>query len=419
MGLERYRNFRSARDQDHLGRRSADVRQDVRALRKAGRVGEFLTIDHRKLLASEHETHGAFRVRQRHAPGLDCLRGVARPHHRHVRHGSQTGQLLDGLMRRAILAERDAVMGPDVDDAGSAQCRQADAWPHVVGERQERRAKGEQPAMNGDPGQDRGHRVLPQPEMNVSSRVSPDAAGYALCRPRGAAHGGVRVLEITASFQRRSRRRVEIRGPTNEVSHDGRQRVDRLSSCVARCHLAVRRREDREVRLPSVGQFTRERASKWVGHLGMRDAVRVNAALPRGLQFRTAPDRLSERAKDVNWHVERAVLGPSQRALRQAHLFDAERLAVRVPRVLLVRAAVADMRAGHDQRRPILFGARDGQRCVHSGYILTIDPLYVPAIGFEARADILRECHVRGCGEREQVGVVQHDQATELQRAGE
>src|SRR5438477_12204021 len=108
-----------------------------------------------------------------------------------------------------VLAERDAVVGPDVDDARSTQRRQANAGPHVVGERQERRAKGEQSAMNGDPGQNRSHGVLPQSEMNVSSRVSPDAAGCALRRPRGAGHGPAWALEITASFQRGACRRIE------------------------------------------------------------------------------------------------------------------------------------------------------------------------------------------------------------------
>ncbi len=85
-----------------------------------------------------------------------------------------------------------------------------------------------------------------------------------------------------------------------------------------------------------------------------------------------------------------------------------------MPRVLLVWAAVADVRVRHDQRGPILFGTRDGQRCVHRRDILTVDSLHMPAIGFEACADILRERHVRRRGQRDQVGVVQHDQPTEL-----
>jgi len=113
------------------GRRSVGVRQDVRALRQAGGWGEGLAVDHRELLASEHETNGASGVRQRHAPGLNGLRRIARAHDHHVRHGSQAGQLLDRLMRRTILAERDAVMGPDVHHTRMAQRREANAGPHV------------------------------------------------------------------------------------------------------------------------------------------------------------------------------------------------------------------------------------------------------------------------------------------------
>jgi hypothetical protein len=46
--------------------------------------------------------------------------------------------------------------------------------------------------------------------------------------------------------------------------------------------------------------------------------------------------------------MEEPIFWPSKRALRQAHFVDTEGFAVRVPRVLLVRAAVSDMRARHD-----------------------------------------------------------------------
>ena len=62
---------------------------------------------------------------------------------------------------------------------------------------------------------------------------------------------------------------------------------------------------------------------------------------------------------------------------------------MRVPGVLLVRAAVSDMRARHDQRRSILDGSRHGQRRIHGRGILAVDLLHVPAIRFEARTDIL------------------------------
>jgi hypothetical protein len=72
VGLERHRDFGSRRDQDHVGRRSAGVRQDVRALRESGGWSEGLAVDHRELLASEHDTDGAGGVRQA-AGGEDAL----------------------------------------------------------------------------------------------------------------------------------------------------------------------------------------------------------------------------------------------------------------------------------------------------------------------------------------------------------
>ncbi len=151
----------------------------------------------------------------------------------------------------------------------------------------------------------------------------------------------------------------------------------------------------------------------------MRDRVRVDAAPPRRLEFGASLDGRSKLAQRLVGHIETAILRPSKCALRQAHLLDTERLAVRVPRVLLVRAAVADMRARHDQRRSILDGACGGQRRIDGRHVLPVDPLHVPAVGFEARADVLRKCEVRRRGERDQVRVVEHDQTTEPKGAGE
>ena len=90
-----------------------------------------------------------------------------------------------------------------------------------------------------------------------------------------------------------------------------------------------------------------------------------------------------------------------------------------MPRVLLVRAAVSDMRARHDQRRPILDRAGRRQRRVDRRHVLPVDPLHVPAVGLEARADVLRKRDVRRRGKRDQVRVVEHDQPAEPKVAGE
>ena len=163
---------------------SSGVDQDVGAACGAGGRGERRPVEHRKLLAGEHQPHRPGRVLHRDPPRLDRLVGVGRPEHQHVRHRPQAGELLDRLMRRAVFADRDAVVGPDVDHVRRAQRGQPDARAHVIGEREEGRAERHHAAVMRHPGEDRGHRVLADPEVDVPSRVSPHAAGRPLRRRR-------------------------------------------------------------------------------------------------------------------------------------------------------------------------------------------------------------------------------------------
>src|SRR5688572_19065887 len=96
-------------------------------------------------------------------------------------------------------------------------------------------------------------------------------------------------------------------------------------------------------------------------------------------------------ARCVLRDIEIAILGPSKESLRQTHFFDAERLAMRVPGILFVRAAVSDVGTRDDERRSILGGPRGRQRPIDRRGILSVDLLHLPAVRFEATADILRE----------------------------
>ena len=63
---------------------------------------------------------------QRQLPALGRLDGVGRAEHVEVGHGPQRRQMLDRLMRGAVLAEPDRVVRHHVDDALAHQRRQAD-----------------------------------------------------------------------------------------------------------------------------------------------------------------------------------------------------------------------------------------------------------------------------------------------------
>jgi hypothetical protein len=55
-------------------------------------------------------------ILQRELPAFHGLDRVARPQHVEVRHRAQRGEMLDRLVRRAILAEPDGIVGHHVDD---------------------------------------------------------------------------------------------------------------------------------------------------------------------------------------------------------------------------------------------------------------------------------------------------------------
>jgi hypothetical protein len=71
-------------------------------------------------------------VRNRDLPRLHGLVGVRRAQQRQIRKRAKACQLFHRLMRRSVLAQCDAVVGPYIDDVGLAQGRQSDAWPAVL-----------------------------------------------------------------------------------------------------------------------------------------------------------------------------------------------------------------------------------------------------------------------------------------------
>jgi hypothetical protein len=81
----------------------------------------------------------------------------------------------------------------------------------------------------------------------------------------------------------------------------------------------------------------------------VRNAVGISAASPLGLLVGASLDRPSELTKGFFGYMKRPIFRPSESALGQANFFDTERLAVRVPCVLLVRTAVPDVSVRDDQ----------------------------------------------------------------------
>ena len=134
----------------------------------------------------------------------------------------------------------------------------------------------------------------------------------------------------------------------------------------------------------------------------------------------TLADACAEMLAHAVRHEKLGIFRPAIAALGQTDLFDAERLAVGGAGVVLVRSAVADVALDDDQRRYVvrapeyLDRLRDPLRVVG-----VADPLHVPAIGEEARRNIVAEGEIRVAFDRHAVAVVDPAQVAEHQMARE
>ena len=75
--------------------------------------------------------------------------------------------MLHGLVRRAVLAQADGVVGPRVDDMGPGQRGEAHRGPHVVGEDEEGATHGQHTTVLGHAVHDRAHPVLADPVVDL------------------------------------------------------------------------------------------------------------------------------------------------------------------------------------------------------------------------------------------------------------
>ncbi len=80
---------------------------------------------------------------------------------------AQARQVLDRLVRRAILAESDRIVGVDEDHAQPHERRHAQRIACVVRKGQERAAVGDESAVRDDAVEHRRHAEFAHPEMHI------------------------------------------------------------------------------------------------------------------------------------------------------------------------------------------------------------------------------------------------------------
>src|SRR5262249_39882967 len=116
VGVDAQAQLAAGREQQHLGLAARRVREHVRTARDArcGRVAG--AIERGQRLAAEDHHHRLVPQLHDRAPGLDDLVGVPRPDREQPRDGAERRQVLDGLMRRSVLAHTDRIVREDEDD---------------------------------------------------------------------------------------------------------------------------------------------------------------------------------------------------------------------------------------------------------------------------------------------------------------
>ena len=387
--------LRPRRHQDHLRRVAGRFRQDVAAARDVAPGRR--TIELRNVLAAEHQTDRPVLVLHGGPPRLRGLRGVPGPDHRKVRHRPQRHQLLDRLVRRAVLAEADRIVRPDEDRRELTQRRQANGRPHVVGEAEERGDEGPHPAVVRHAVGDRRHGVLAHAVVDV-------VAGSGL------------AVEVARALELRLRGLGEVRVAADEprnVFCDGVQSLPARDACGHRlAHLPLG-----QIRVPSGRQRCLTGGPPFLRQIRIGRRPRREPTIPVARRFRSALEGGSEVLQSLRRLVEGLGPLPAERLLGERHFLHSERAAVRGRGPGLVRGPVSDRRPHGDDRGPLLL--RDGgpDRRVDGIQIrvAVLDAQHLPAVRLVPAQDVFRE-GLRGWAvERDVVVVVEIRELAELQ----
>src|SRR5205085_7687489 len=143
ISLDTQTDFRARADQDDIGLAAiAAICQHISAALHAFGTGVLRAVERRHRLAAEHK-HGRFVLQLHdHAPRFSHLVAVAGAQNDEAGDRAHRGQLLDGLVRRAVFADTDGVVREDVYGWNLHDRAEAYAAARVVGEDHEARTVG-------------------------------------------------------------------------------------------------------------------------------------------------------------------------------------------------------------------------------------------------------------------------------------
>ena len=354
-------------------------------------------------LASQNQTGGTIEPLHRRPPRNRGFHRIAGSPHRHVGHGAQAAEVLDGLMGRSVLAQADGVVGEDQDAPDPHQRRHAQRVAGVVGEHQEGAAVGNEAAVQRQAVQDRSHGKFAYAEIEV---VTGRLFGVEDCR---AAVQGV----IGACQVRRS---------ADQFGQVRRERLQRPQRRLSRGHVTgfSGNFPDRGIGeiAPVPGKPALHSALELLRQVGPLLGVGIEALLPLRLQRLASGPGIPRVAQFIR-HDERLVLPADLRSSRR-DLVRPQRRPVGIRRALLVGGAPADKRLAADQRRTIRLRARRFEGRNHGVGIVSVHILHnVPAVGAKPCRRIVREPSLRRAVDGDGVVVVDADQFSQAQCASQ
>ena len=321
------------------------------------RVAVLAPWEDRDVLPGQDQSRPAGRCGEDGLPGGGGLVGVGGPHHVEPRDRAQCGEVLDRLVGRAVLAEADGVVGPDVGDREPHQRRQPDRRAHVVGEGQERGAEDAGAAVDGDAVEDRAHGVLADAEVEHPSRER-------VCLPH--AGGAARRGERRGALDRGVVGLGEVGRSTPQLGHFAGDRVEDLRRTPCGWPRPSRRPGSWAGRSPSPpGRVLVRSRSKRAGSADGLRGPRLVALLPLGLCLLATLDGQAGVLEDLGSDLEGEVGVEAQDPLGGRDLVLTEGRAVGLAGVLSVRRRPGDDRAQHDQAR--LVGRPARPSAAHGG----------------------------------------------------
>ena len=242
---------------------------------------------------------------------------IGRTHHKHTRHGSVRGQVLNRLVSRSVFPDANGIVGHDVDGAGARQGGDSHRGSGVIGEDKEGRAIG-----------DETRRVQRNTVGDSRHTVFTNAISDIAFRRRV-------LLEVTKLLHQGHVGRSKIGGTANKARNGTTQSVQGSLGVNSGRDALVFRRERRQRVSPASRQLTGGDGLVLSVVFRVLGSVRGLDLLPFGLQFRTLGAAVHGLLNGF-WDFKFTVL-PVQVLTRGFGFVLAQRSAVHIVSVGLVR----------------------------------------------------------------------------------